>query len=310
MRRMGRRSASQSVVALFVAFVEESTWTQAALARRLGVTVPVVRKHLSELMEAGCPLERQEEHPHVYWSMRKGWMPGGVTLTGPDLGATLRLLARTPRTQVREQLLAKLLRVAPAGDRPVPNDTQGIDDSIVATLEDSAQRRQAVRIRYVSTSTGDHAARHVSVHRVEYGPPLRFVATCHRTDSLKWFRGDNVVAAEAAPNESFRSATADTIDGFLATSVGGYAGDGEPTECSFVVRPPTAAWARRNLPSGKLVVEHRPDGGIVVRGRVRGVEALARFVVGLGAAASSDSPELAEAVRTLARGALEANVSS
>lgn len=306
---MGRRSASASTVALFVAFVEERTWTQADLARRLGVTVPVVRKRLSELERAGCPLEREADHPHVYWSMRKGWMPGGVALTGDDLGVALRLLARTPRTPARDQLLARLLRVAPASQGLSTNDAPGVEESVVATLEDAAQRRQPLRIRYVSATTGDHAPRHVSVHRIEYGPPLRFIATCHRSDKLKWFRGDNVVAAEIDGREPFRSPPSGSVEAFHAASVGGFAGDGEPIECTFVVRPPVAGWARRNLPAGGLTVEHRPDGTIHVQGRVRGVDALARFVVGLGAAATCTSSSLASAVQALARGALEANAS-
>src|SRR5215203_5356345 len=74
---VGQRSSTVTVVQLVQAFLEQRTWTQKALADRLEMTTPAVREKLKEL-EGVFRLERQEDHPHVYWSVPKDWFPGGV----------------------------------------------------------------------------------------------------------------------------------------------------------------------------------------------------------------------------------------
>jgi hypothetical protein len=48
-------------------------------------------------------------------------------------------------------------------------------------------------------------------------------------------------------------------------------------------------------------------GGIRLRGTVASPKQVARFVVSLGAAAQAETPELLDAVRVLAEGALSVN---
>ena len=74
---MGQRSSTVTVVQLVQAFLEQRTWTQKALAERLEMTTPAVREKLKEL-QGIFRLEREEDHPHVYWSVPKDWFPGGV----------------------------------------------------------------------------------------------------------------------------------------------------------------------------------------------------------------------------------------
>lgn len=50
---MGQRSATEAVVAVILAFLEERTWIQAELARRVGVGVPRLRKVLDQLSSEG-----------------------------------------------------------------------------------------------------------------------------------------------------------------------------------------------------------------------------------------------------------------
>jgi DNA-binding HxlR family transcriptional regulator len=71
---MGTRSASKSVVDILRAFQECRTWRQVDLARHIGVEVRAVRRRLLELEDVGLlALSMDREHPHVYWSVRKGW---------------------------------------------------------------------------------------------------------------------------------------------------------------------------------------------------------------------------------------------
>ena len=77
---MGRRTSSATVTKNIMALLDQPTWTQASLARRVGVKARTIRTHLNDLVEAGVPLEREEDHPHVYWSVPRGWFPGGHVL--------------------------------------------------------------------------------------------------------------------------------------------------------------------------------------------------------------------------------------
>ena len=65
------------------------------------------------------------------------------------------------------------------------------------------------------------------------------------------------------------------------------------------------ALIERNLPDG-MRVDVVEDGVTRVIASAAGLPAVARFVVGLGAAATSETPALAAAVRALAMGALGA----
>ena len=145
--------------------------------------------------------------------------------------------------------------------------------------------------------------RHASVQRVVIGPPARFVAVCHRDGALKWFRLDNVLGARLDSAVPHRVADPDRVDAMLKESVDGFH-QGGVVSCSFVVRAPESRWVERNLP-GSMSTEVIP-GGLRFTTTTAGVLQLARYVVGLGAAARAETPELALLVAELARGALEA----
>ena len=70
-----------------------------------------------------------------------------------------------------------------------------------------------------------------------------------------------------------------------------------------MVREPEARWVQTNLlPTMK--VESLPNGRIRVTVETNAILQVARYVVGLGAAATAETPALAEAIEVLARGAL------
>ena len=72
---MPQRSATETVITVIRAFNLRNTWRQDELARFVGTGVPAVRRCILELIDVGkCAIEKQEEHPFVYWSVQKGWM--------------------------------------------------------------------------------------------------------------------------------------------------------------------------------------------------------------------------------------------
>ena len=307
---MGQRSGTESALAIVEAFLRERSWRQADLARHVGIRVPALRKRLAELCALGLPLSSEEDHPHVWWSVPNGWFPGSVVFGAKEIPDLVRQLSRMPRTAARERLLRRVLEAAPrpavASHEPAALVTPASseeEEAYLAIAEDSAMRRQALHLRYFTASRGEVEWRHGSVQRVVVGPPPRLIVVCHRTGTLKWFRIGNVLAARLDASVDYRAAEDAEIQHFLSQSLDGLHEPGGAYACAFVVREPEARWVARNLP-GPMTVESI-KAGIRVSTTTAGALRLARFVVGLGAAARAETPELARLVEELARGALE-----
>ncbi|MEM9692798.1 MAG: WYL domain-containing protein [Myxococcota bacterium] len=79
-----------------------------------------------------------------------------------------------------------------------------------------------------------------------------------------------------------------------------------PIRVAFTVSDPEARWVKDTLPI-PMKLEPEPDGGIRATAETAGIQALARFLVGLGEAARAETPELIRAVHHLAQGALAAH---
>lgn len=308
---MGQRSSTRTVVTLLQAFLDRRTWKQADLARHAGVNAQVVRKHLEELCSRGFPLERQDDPPHVFWSVPKGWFPGAVLFDSESVPVLLRLLGRLPQSKDRERLIQRILEAAP---RPAPTPLKApavltprwteSEETYLPLVEDAATRRVCLAIKYHTTGREDAEWRTVSIQSVVLGPPTRFIAFCHKTKALKWFRLDNVRRAQFDDNEPFREAEPGRVDAMLKESVDGFH-QGGPVRCSFIVPEPECRWVENNLPVA--MTSEKIPGAMRFTTTTAGVVRLARFVVGLGAAAQAETPELAEQVDDLARGALRAN---
>jgi predicted DNA-binding transcriptional regulator YafY len=177
------------------------------------------------------------------------------------------------------------------------------EEDYLAVVEDAAAQKRTLWFRYFTASRGQMSTRHASVHRILPGRPARFVATCHREDKLKWFRVENILSAHLDPQEAYRGEGNKAIDNFLRASVEGFNAGGAAAELSFVVREPEARWVPNNLLS-TMKVEPLPNGRIRVTVETNAILQVARYVVGLGAAATAETPALAEAIEVLARGAL------
>jgi len=311
---MGQRSRTETVVAILQALFTERSCTQVELARRAGVDSQVARKHLEELQEHGFPLERDEDPPHVWWSVPKGWFPGAVLFDSKSVPDLLRQLSSSPQSAAREQLIQRILEAAP---RPSPEPLKApavltpqwtkSEETYLPLVEDAATRRVSLALKYLSTGRDEARWRTVSVQSVVIGHPTRFIAFCHETKSLKWYRLDNVRGANIDNSEPFQEAEPGRVEAMLNESVDGYH-HGGPVECSFLVREPECRWVEHNLHASTTpMTSERVSGGMRFTTKTAGVLRLARFVVGLGGAARAETPELAELVQDLARGALQAS---
>jgi proteasome accessory factor C len=294
------------LAAILVAFWSRPVWAQKELAREVGVSSRAVRRHLEELCLAGWPLDREEEHPQVYWTIPKGWFPGGVLLEPAAVALLVRVLLRSPNTPERAKLLDIVKGYASrelvaALERILPPRTSAVEDNHLPALLDALGDHAPLRLRYYTASKGRLSDRTVSVQRVLIGPPARFVAWCHETERLLWFRVDYVSALARPPGATYRQVDDVEVDAIIGASVDGFHG-GKPLPVAFFVRDPDARWVAQNLPDGLSGTSEA--NGLLVETETAGLLPVARFVVGLGEAAECRTPELAALVRTLAEGAL------
>lgn len=307
---MGQRSQTETLAGIYQAFVARRVWKQTELAKQLEVSTEVIRRILHELREKGMPLDREEDHPHVYWTVPKDWFPGSVLFKREEIPDLLRQLRRIPHGKGRAQLLDLVLTrtgntvASPPGI--VPRAASEQEEQYLCSVEDALGRKSALFMRYYTASRGAVGDRYVSVHRIHTGPPARFVATCHRSEMLKTFRVDGIVSARLDAQERFRPVDEAPLDAYDKASLDGFNQGGAPTTFAFVVRNPEARWVKNNLLEG-MRAEDRSEG-IRVEVTTTSLVRLARFVVGLGDAATCETPALAGEVATLARGALAASM--
>lgn len=302
---MGRRDGTETLANVLLAFLEQRTWRQAELARRVGVERRQLVRVLDNLTRAGFDIHREEEHPDVYWSVPKHWFPGGVAFSGEDVSDLVRVLQLAPQSKKRDRLLSWISACATGvgsnEGHVVTRVLSPAEEASLTVLQQSAEQKIAANVRYYTLSRGDIAWRFLSVHRILLDRG-RFVALCHRDDRLKWFRLDGVISAELSRQEPFRDTEAAEVDRLLNESVDGYHSGAPAIRCTFRVNLQDARWVRTQV---QLPCEIKEEGGEMVFTAVTaGLLSLARFLVGLGRAARVDTPELRKLVVELARGAL------
>jgi hypothetical protein len=223
-----------------------------------------VRRILYELLERGMPLHRDEDRPHVYWSVPKDWFPGSVVFKRDEIPELLRQLRRVPHGPGRARVLALLVSRLPADasatTAPIfAREVSAQEEQYLGVVEDSASRKVALFMRYYTASRGDVGDRHVSAHRVHVGPPARFVATCHRSGTLKTFRVDGIISGRLDERESCRPADESALDAYQKGSLDGFHEGGTSRPFAFFVRNPEARWVKNNLLDG-MTAESQGDG--------------------------------------------------
>ena len=253
---VGQRSQTETVAGIYQAFLQQRTWKQKALSKALDIGVEPLRRVLHELRERGMPLHREDDHPHVYWSVPKDWFPNSVLFKREEVPELLRQLRRIPHGPGRARLLELVLSRLPSGHAPaapdliVTRETSDQENQYLGVVEDSGNGRVALHMRYYTASRGVAGERHASVHRVIVGPPARFVATCHRSGTLKTFRVDSIMSARLDDAVPYIAADSAAIEAYCRASLDGFNEGGAPVPVSFRVRNPEARWVKNNLLDG------------------------------------------------------------
>jgi predicted DNA-binding transcriptional regulator YafY len=312
---MGRRGSTETATDVMLAFLQRATWSQAELARHVGVHRKTLVRHLTDLQQAGMRLVRDEDPPHVYWTVSKAWYPGAVWFRQAEVPSLIRVLERSPQSQVRDRLLRHISGAPARGKAPAADDahaeakgahvvTRSLspeEETWMSVMQEAVEEQRAVYVRYFTASRGDLSARHLSVQRV-FIEMRKLIARCHRDARLKWFCLDRVLAARIDQNEPYVQCSTVDVDMYAKESVDGYHSGSPAIQCAFWVSDPDARWVKEHLPLG-CDVEHR-EGGLIFSATTAGLLPLARFLVGLGGAVRVLTPELKNLVGDLAAGAL------
>lgn len=313
---MGVRDNYESITRVVQAFAGQRTWQQAELARHIGVQPRSLRQLLISLSDSGMPLEKEEEHPHVYWSVPAHWFPGGVIFDIEDWQVLVHAVLRISDTKRRAKLLGRLLAGRQARESTAIR-VEKLNKAVAATpftaqeyeiqllIEQSILEETPLSIHYYSASKGQLTWRTISPQKLITEPHGRIAAYCHVNNALRWFRIDNIQRAQLERDQLRKEASAMELDSFLSSSVDGYR-DGTDEDLAFRVRRPESTWVRGNLLPGMTTdMDARGDGiRIVARGAALVV---ARYVVGLGGAAVAEGDALKALVRQLAEAAGDAN---
>jgi len=317
---MGTKNSYETITRAMQAFADARTWKQSDLARRVEVTSERVGKVLHDLQRSGMPLEREEDPPQIYWSVPQHWFPGGVVFSEDDWAVLVHALLRIADEPRKKRLLRRLLEgrlgrgVAVGGLERLERAVEGTplseqEHALVLQIEGALMAGKPLRIHYFSTSGGALDWRTITPVKVQTEPRARIAAVCHRSRTLKWFRVDNVQRAEIAAADTPAPFDLDAAEHFVRTSVDGF-NDGLQQTYAFVVRLPEGHWVKRNLLGGMKVDE---DAELVQSFRVTAQGAalvVARFICGLGGAATAEGATLKALVREIAAETLTANASA
>jgi predicted DNA-binding transcriptional regulator YafY len=305
---MGARSKTETPLRVLAALLEQRTWKQAELARHVGVETQTVKRCLEELEAAGVLLEREEDHPHVYWSVPKSWLPDGVNLPRDLLVDLLRRLARAAAGGERDRLLTHLVSAAPElGDMVARvqaahvSDGVGFSSTVMAALED-AWDSHAVVLMYRKSRKAPVEPRVCSpacfVDRHQH-----LLARCHTTGLARRFRLDRIVQVHSAVDETYRPLSDAEMQEQLAGAVDGFRAPGPLVDVRFRLLGPASdiAWMLEYLPED-LEIEDLAQG-FLVHGQTGALGKLAAKLVSFGAVVRYDDEGLREAARQVVEAA-------
>jgi predicted DNA-binding transcriptional regulator YafY len=302
-------SPSALVCAVLEAFVEQSRWSQAKLAERLGVEVRTLRKVLIALDSAErivC-VEKEDGASRV-WQATRGLM-GGMAVSHADVKLLMTQVRRAPKSQARERAMARLKRLSVDEREPQnPHALTPEEEANLELLDEAIGKRVVMWVDYVSHGTGQRSERHISPQRIVAADDKpRAIVFCHRDRILKWFRISGFVRASLESPADYVAIPRVELDTYAADSVN-YFNDGRThadAEESFILQGAAARWVPRNLPKG-LRAQTIANGRVRITAPSRGIVNAARFVVGLGADVEIETPTLRNLVLDLASGALDA----
>lgn len=282
-RPMGKRPLTEKLLSIILAFHAQARWEQAALARKVKLSVDQLRDRLKQLNDAGMKLRHTFDANSAAWTMEQGIFPDGIVFQREDVWALLVALKTAPSTTERTMALERIFRVKAVSSK-AKNARRSDDDekpvAFLGELTSAMLGRKVVRVRYVPTS-GEESERVLSVHFTTGVGNLRFLATDHGDpkQQLKWFRVGRLRNVMQATAVGYRDCPRDEVLAYEQESAWGYHGNGPPVVFSFVATADAWRIIESNMPAPAIATQV-VSGGVRVTVRTTAVTVWARYLTG------------------------------
>ncbi len=179
-----------------------------------------------------------------------------------------------------------------------------LDWEIWQQLEDACREKRRVWMRYRTASRGDQVSERgldpylLHIYR---GTNPYVIGWCHKRQEVRWFRVDRILALKTLPETFEIDPTFDPKDHLAMIfqhEVGGI-----PRQVGIGFDAQTAPFIRERRWHPTQVIEENPDGSLILRMTVRGMNDVKRWVLGYGkGAVVRDPPELVDMIKEEIRG--------
>ncbi|MFO0726490.1 MAG: hypothetical protein U1E65_22075 [Myxococcota bacterium] len=223
------------------------------------------------------------------WSLPESWDPGGLRLSATDLAELLRLLARMPRSRVRDVILAKLTTRIRQANKPSLGGE--LADEYFVLFTQAAKAREALDVLFYSRETGLPEIRTISVQESGADRGACWVVSYPFNTASRMLL-DSVLDLRQRPDRPYMPADVLPKRSDLLPKLW----------VSFSVPQAKARALLSVLPAG-LTIRHAEDR-VHAEGQVTALTPVARAVLALGAGTEVATPELRGLVQALARIAL------
>jgi predicted DNA-binding transcriptional regulator YafY len=292
--------------------------TAGGMAKLLGIDERTVRNDIAFMRDRfDAPIESTKARGYYYTS--PDWRLSSIQLTKGELfaltlgarmlsayagsayqgeleGAISRLAERLPeQTWVDLQQLAQENVVVRMGAE------LNLDPLVWQVLERACQRKHRVWMRY-GTPGKAVSERELDPYVLHFSRNNPYVTGwCHARKEVRWFRIDRIQAIDPKP-ETFEIDPTFDREAHFADAFQHEVG-GIPQEMAIAFDAKTAPYIRERRWHPTQMIEECPDGGLVLRFVVRGLNEVKRWVLFYGAGARVlGPPELVAMVREELRG--------
>ncbi len=174
-----------------------------------------------------------------------------------------------------------------------------LDWEIWQQLEESCREKKRVWMRYRTASRGDEVSeRELDPYllHIYRGTNPYVIGWCHKRQEVRWFRVDRILSLKTLPETFEIDPTFDPkahMAMIFQHEVGGI-----PRQVVIWFDAETAPFIRERRWHPTQVIEEQPDGSLILRMTVRGMNDVKRWVLFYGkGAVVRDPPELVQLVR-------------
>jgi predicted DNA-binding transcriptional regulator YafY len=293
----------------------EQRQTASTLAEALEVSERTVRSDLALLRDRHhAPIEFSRQHGYHYTDL--AWRLPSISLSKGELFAlTLgaRMLEAYAGSAYSQELRSAISRLAERLPDQTWVDLQQVADErilfrvgaethlnpeIWQKLEEACRQQKTVQMRYYTASSNSVSDRKLDPYllHIYRGTNPYVIGYCHKRQEIRWFRVDRIQQLDVLAETFVQDPTFDAKDHLeiiFQHEVGSV-----PVNVAIWFDVRTAPYIRERRWHPTQELQEHPDGTLILRMTVRGLNDLKRWVMGYGkGAVVQQPPELVKLVQ-------------